>query len=206
MKLKSIDINQRIPLDVLHIALESYLKDEYDEEYILQQLRLSFKGENRLKKSMRIVNKIVQHNPIIDVVYEHKLEVHQALKIGAERNIILVALLCSAFTFAYDSIQIIGKYLSVQQQIKSELIRRSLGNIYGGNRSMQNALYSVVPMFIEAGFIKRPVQGLYELGENNKCQLSVTKQLYIASYNVHFEHIDENLAWQTNPYFLFLRG
>jgi len=47
---KSIDINQRIPLHTLYAALESFLNGSYSNEYILEQLRLEFNGENRLKK------------------------------------------------------------------------------------------------------------------------------------------------------------
>ena len=63
---KSIDINQRIPLDTLYAALESFLNGSYSNEYILEQLRLEFNGENRLKKALRIVNKIIQKNPLND--------------------------------------------------------------------------------------------------------------------------------------------
>lgn len=59
MSNKSLYINQRIPLDTLFVALESYLDGNYSDDYILEQLRLEFKGENRLKKALRIVNKIV---------------------------------------------------------------------------------------------------------------------------------------------------
>ena len=55
---KSIDINQRIPLDTLYAALEAYLNGSYTNDYVLEQLRLEFEGENRLKKALRIVNKI----------------------------------------------------------------------------------------------------------------------------------------------------
>ena len=57
----SIDINQRIPLYALEVALNSYLTNNYSNDYILEQLRLDFQGENRLKKALRIVNKIVIH-------------------------------------------------------------------------------------------------------------------------------------------------
>ena len=50
MNNKSIDINQRIPLETLHAALEAYLNDNYSNDYIMEQLRLEYNGENRLKK------------------------------------------------------------------------------------------------------------------------------------------------------------
>ena len=70
MNNKSIDINQRIPLDTLYAALESYLNGSYSNDYILEQLRLEFEGENRLKKALRIVNKIIHidtYNLLIEV-------------------------------------------------------------------------------------------------------------------------------------------
>ena len=59
MTVKSIDINQRIPLSILETALFTLLNNEYSEEYILELLHTEFTGENRIKKALRIVNKIV---------------------------------------------------------------------------------------------------------------------------------------------------
>ena len=53
MNNKSIDINQRIPLDTLYAGLEAYINGHYSNEYVLEQLRLEFEGENRLKKALR---------------------------------------------------------------------------------------------------------------------------------------------------------
>ena len=62
----SIDINQRIPLDVLEVALNTFLSGNYSNEYVIEQLRLEFDGENRLKKALRIVNKIIIKSPLKD--------------------------------------------------------------------------------------------------------------------------------------------
>ena len=99
MNNKSIDINQRIPIDTLYVALQSYLNGSYSNEYVLEQLRLEFEGENRLKKALRIVNKIILKNPLNDLILENKSEIENAIKIKTDRDVIIIALLNSAFPF-----------------------------------------------------------------------------------------------------------
>ena len=93
MNNKSIDINQRIPIETLTSALESYLNDSYCNEYIIEQLRLDFSGENRLKKALRIVNKIIPQSPLNELLLENKEEIKNIIKKKADRNVILIALL-----------------------------------------------------------------------------------------------------------------
>lgn len=203
---KTIDINQRIPLDTLYAALDSYLNDQYSNEYILEQLTLEFEGENRLKKALRIVNKIIEKNPLIEFVEEHKKEIKNAIKKKADRDVILIALLNSAFPFSFEVLKTIGKYFSVQAIINSETIKKPITNIYGGNRATENGIYSVVPMFIEAGFFTRHKQGVYEMG-NKKTQITpITKKIYIESFKVN-KGITSLLEYQLNdPYFLFINN
>ena len=203
---KTIDINQRIPLDTLYAALDSYLNNQYSNEYILEQLMLEFEGENRLKKALRIVSKIILKNPLIEFIEEHKKEIKNAIKKKADRDVILIALLNSAFPFSFEVLKTIGKYFSVQDIINSETIKKPITNIYGGNRATENGIYSVIPMFIEAGFFTRPKQGVYEM-RNKQNQLSpITKKIYIETFKVN-KGITSLLEYQLNdPYFLFINN
>ncbi len=203
---KSININQRIPLDTLYVALESYLDDNYSEEYIFEQLRLEFKGENRLKKSVKIVNKVIPLNPNINFIKENRVQLIQAIKNKHDRNVILIALLNSRFTFAFDTLQYLGKFLSVQELVNKETVKKSLTNVYGGNRSTENAFNSVVPMFIEAGFITRPHPAVYKRNLDLRISSSISKQLYIESFKCH-QIKKEILDYQLrDPYFFFLQS
>lgn len=204
MNHKSVDINQRIPLDTLHAALDSYLNGTYSEGYILEQLRLDFKGENRLKKSVRIVNKIILRNPLIDFVESNKEKVKQAVKNKHDKNIILIALLNSSFVFSFDTLQFLGKFLSVQELVNRETIKKSLANVYGGNRATDNAIDSVVPMFIEAGFIIRASLGVYQRNTDLQITSTIAKQLFIESFksNSTADIIQEYQL--RDPYFLFI--
>lgn len=205
MNNKPIDINQRIPLDVLYAALDSHINGTYSEDYILQQLRLEFKGENRLKKSLRIVSKIILRNPLTEFIEENRDQIKQAIKKRHDRNIILIALLNSTFGFSFDTLQFLGKYLSVQDFVNRETIKKSLANIYGGNRATENAIDSVIPMFIDAGLIKRETLGVYQQNADFKITTHIGYQIYIESFKTN-QKIDDIQDYQLrDPYFLFIK-
>lgn len=161
MSNKVIGINQRIPLQILEIALRSYLNGNYDEEYIIEQLQLDFDGENRIRKALDITNKIIRNNPIITQVEEEKERILSALKRENDRNLILTALACTAFPFYYEVLKEFARFLKVQEVVNTELIKKTMASRYGSNRSMENGLYCVIPMLIEAEIIERPKQGIY---------------------------------------------
>ena len=201
---KSIDINQRIPLDTLYAALVSYLNGNYSNEYILEQLRLEFEGENRLKKALRIVNKIIQRNPINEYLLENKEEIKSAIKRKTDRDIILIALLNSAFPFSFEVLKTFGKFFSVQEIINTETIKKPISNIYGGNRATENALYSVIPMFIEANFFTRPKAGVYQKNDTIMALNKVTREIYSLSFKINNNIEDLKDYQKLDPYFFFV--
>ncbi|OYT17092.1 MAG: hypothetical protein B7C24_04450 [Bacteroidetes bacterium 4572_77] len=204
MKNKSIDINQRIPLYVLAAALESFLNETYSNDYVLEQLRLEYEGENRLKKALRIVNRIIPRNPMIEVVLEHKESINSILKRKADRNMILIALLNTAFPFSFDVLSAFGKFFAVQDVINSDTIKKSVSNIYGGNRATENGIYSVVPMFLEAGLFDRPKSGIYQFISAMNISSPIVKELYKLSYKKNIG-VDNLQDYQLiDPYFQFV--
>jgi hypothetical protein len=206
MNHKSIDINQRIPLDTLYAALESYLNGTYSDDYVLEQLRLEFKGENRLKKSLRIVNKIILRNPLLPFIEENKDLLKQAIKKKHDRNVVLISLLNSSFAFSFDTLQFLGKYLTVQDLVNRETIKKSLANVYGGNRATENAIDSVIPMFIEAGLIIRPKLGVYHRNAEFQITSTTGKQIFIESFKTN-NKLDGIQEYQLrDPYFLFVNN
>lgn len=201
MKNKPVDINQRIPLETLHSALLSFLNNNYSEEYILEQLRLDFSGENRLKKALRIVNKIVVRSPIAMFIERHENELKLALKKKHERNCILISLLNSAYPFSFDTFRFLGKFFMVQDLVNRETLVKSLSGIYGGNRATENAFDSVIPMFLEAGLIERPQLGIYKKNDTFRSDTSVAKKIYIESYRIN-SNLEMTGDYQlSDPYF-----
>ncbi len=201
---KTIDINQRIPLQVLHVALVSHLSGTYNEEYILEQLKLEFNGANRLKKSLRIVKKVMLRNDLMPFLEERREEILQAIKNRYDRNLILVALLNSSFSFSFDTLQLLGKYLMVQDVINRETLKKALANVYGGNRATDNAMDSVLPMFIEAGLIKRSALGIYERNSNFHVALTISKQVFHESFRINSLSTVNQVYQFRDPYFLFV--
>tara|TARA_R110002167_G_scaffold134709_3_gene320811 strand:+ start:13188 stop:13808 length:621 start_codon:yes stop_codon:yes gene_type:complete len=201
---KSIDINQRIPLDTLYAALEAYLNDSYSNEYVLEQLRLDFTGENRLKKALRIVNRTITGNPLKTFLDDNREVLNLAITKKTDRNIILIALLNSAFPFSFDVLSVFGKYFSVQEIINTDTIKKTISNTYGGNRATENGMYSVVPMFLEAGFFKRPKMGVYQSLNKLNAINSVTTQIYKESYKVNNQCSSLSQYQYEDPYFSFI--
>lgn len=204
MNNKSIDINQRIPLETLYAALEAYLNDDYSNEYIMEQLRLEYSGENRLKKALRIVNRIIPKNPISPFINENKQALKLAIKKKQDRDIILIAMLNSSFPFSYDVLKIFGKYFAVQEIINADTVKKSISNIYGGNRATENGIYSVVPMFLEAGFFNRPKQGIYQWDKRLNPSTLITEKIYLESFKLN-NNVNEIQEYQLmDPYFQFV--
>lgn len=204
MNNKSIDINQRIPLETLYAALEAYLNDNYSNDYIMEQLRLEYNGENRLKKALRIVNRIIPKNPMLPLINEEKAALKLAIKKKQDRDIILIALLNSAFPFSYDVLKIFGKYFAVQEIINADTVKKSISNVYGGNRATENGIYSVVPMFLEAGFFDRPKQGIYQWDKRLIPSTAIAEKIYLESFKLN-NSISEIQEYQLmDPYFQFV--
>ena len=201
---KSIDINQRIPLETLEAALIAFLEDNYSNDYILELLRLEYEGENRLKKSLRIVNKIIKKSFLVDWLKRYKVEVLSALKRKVDRDIILIALLNTAYPFSFDVLTVFGKFFCAQNVVSAGAIMKDISNTYGGNRATSNGVYSIVPMFLEANFFARPQTGIYEFNLPQKPTSKVSLDIYIESYKVN-KQINEVVDIQMlEPYFLFL--
>ena len=200
---KSVDIDQLVDYEVLEIAILDYLKGSYSEEYILEQLRINISGENRIKKGLRIVKKVVLNNQLSSLICENKSEVIRALNNKDDKSIIIISLLNSAFPFAYDLLSIFGKFFKVQDLINIKVIQKEVSKVYGGNRVAVNGIYCVGPIFEKAGIYSRPKQGLYQIEDKLRPIHSVTKKFFIESFNIN-QSITPTIIDELNPYFQFI--
>lgn len=201
---KSISINQRIPLNVLESALKALLNDDYSDQYIKELLSIEFSGDNRLKKAVVIVNKIIKNSPHKEFVISNKDEILNAFKQKNNRNVILISLLNLSYNFSFTILQIFGKYFTAQDEIKAEIVKKKASAIYGGNRVLENGLYSVIPMYLEAKLFLRSVQGIYHFEKPLPISSKIVKELYIKSFliNSKFDEVQE--YQMTDPYFKFI--
>ena len=113
-------------------------------------------------------------------------------------------MLNSAFPFSFFVLKTFGKYFSVQDEINTEVIKKAISNVYGGNRATENGIYSVVPMFLEANFFLRPATGIYKFKKKQNTTSNISKKIYIRSFllNNSINEIEE--FHYRDPYFNFI--
>ena len=199
--MSKIDINQRIPLSILEIALKDFLQDKYNPDYLKEQLSFEYSGANRINKALSIVNKIILKSPLSDLLKENSNEILMALKLKSDRSVILISLLNSYYPFSFDTYSVFAKYFQVQEFINTELIQKEIKNKYGSNRSTVNALYSVIPMFLEADFFLRTKPGLYQTKEKLIIQSQIANKLYLHSFILNNSLLQDSKIIIHEPYF-----
>ena len=113
---KVIGINQRISVTLIENGLKAVFDGIYNKEFARSLAEYEFQGENRLKKAVNELSKVVEKNAIIPFVMEHKEQVLSAMQYKADRAIIVAALYNAAFPFSYEEVcsrpgisQIIGR-------------------------------------------------------------------------------------------------
>lgn len=199
--MSKIDINQRIPLSILEIALKDFLEEKYNPDYLCEQLAYEYKGENRIKKALQHITKIITKNPLLEEILSNKEEVLNALKNKGDKSVILIAMVNATFPFAFDTLNLFAKYFQVQEYINWDLVQKEIKNKYGSNRSTVNALYSVIPMLLEADFFLRAKQGLYQTKEKLIIQSQIANKLYLHSFILNNSLLQDSKIIIHEPYF-----
>lgn len=198
-----IGINQRIPLNLLEMALRAVLSDDYSRSYFAELAAIEYTGTNRIGKSVCIMSKLTDQNPLIDFLREHSEETVEALRYKSDRGVILSAMLIATYEFVYDMLCLFGKYFHVQQRVPTRLITEKLSDKYGSNRSLPNAMNAAIPMLIEAGFLKRPLTGFYEIGRMLP-KTEIARTIYNRAFMRHNPNYSEEEISSTHPYYEFL--
>lgn len=178
VKDKPLGIQQRIPLDILNIALQDELKDGINEVRIKELLQTEYQGSNRVNKTLVQIKTIIANKSIMDFIKVHKEKVLNALNSNTDKNLILIALICARYPFCYDVIVIMSKQFRLQDTINTPLLMRLVGDKYGSNKSCENSVYSTIPQFIEAGLFFRPTNGVYEFNEPLKYYHEITFEIW----------------------------
>lgn len=199
--MSKIDINQRIPLSILEIALKDFLQDKYNPVYLKEQLSFEFKGANRVEKALRHINNIISKNPLLEEILNNKVEVLNALKNKGDKSVILIAMVNAKFPFAFYTLSLFAKYFQVQEYINWDLVQKVTKNKYGSNRSTENALYSVIPMFLEAEFFLRAKPGLYQSKDKIIIQSQIANKLYLQSFILNNSLLQDSEIIFHEPYF-----
>ena len=199
----TIGINQRIPIHILELALCAAPQDDASPEYFSELAATEYNGENRIKKAVSVINKLTIRNPLFGYLHEHADVVMAAMKNKLDRPLLFAAVICAAYPFGFDTLSVMGKYFHVQQQVNSALITQRMASKYGSNRSLPNALYCVLPMFIEAGLLNRPMAGIYEANRQERYSdfvLTLYRKAFVLNNPTYTMEDDID----SNPFFEFI--
>ena len=172
-------------------------------EYYLELAGTEIKGDNRKKKAVTILNRLTLRNPLMPVLQENADAVVAALRSKKDRPILFAAIVNAAYSFGYDLTAILGKYLHVQKEVTTALLASKLAEKYGSNRSLPNAMNSIIPMLIEAGLFSRPRPGFYQVVKH-KGFSPLAENLYRRSFLLHNPMLPEDSDVSSCPYFEFI--
>ena len=195
-----IGINQRIPMNMLELALRASIEGEATTDYFRELAAMEYNGQNRIGKTVVVLNRLTKRNPLLPYLLKNKEMVEQMLRNKNDRPLLLTAIICSSYSFGFDVVTVLGKYFHVQDEITTELITKKMAEKYGSNRSLPNALYCILPMLIEAGLIARPVAGVYKnVGIKNATEAAI--EVFKQSYSLNNPNYADGIR---NPYFEFI--
>ena len=201
---KTVGINQRISTNVIGMAMKAALEGCYSSEFAADLASGEYEGSNRINKARSIIGKLSIRNPLFPFIEEHKNEYYVAMKHKSDRAIIFTSLINAAYSFGYDAMVVLGKFFHVQDEVSTLLILNKMSSIYASNRSLPNALYCIMPMYIEAGLINRPKTGIYTKVDYEGVS-TFARKLYIKSFLVHNDLIqEEDIDSLEHPYFEFI--
>lgn len=158
-----IGIDKRIPIQVLDNALIYLLRgDLLFQEEVLRDLSEHVKGQNRLKKALRVVNKIMLTTDAAKLVVKHFSFEEYSHLLDSDKKALITALITNAYPFAYQLLNVMATVLKVQPFINAQYVNEKMSEKYGSNRTIHVANYSLIPMFIELGIINRKKVSMYE--------------------------------------------
>ena len=88
-----LGIEQRVPLNMVEMALLSVLNGNYTPEYFKELAQTEFVGENRAKKMVGTLNSLVLRNPLLDMLGLDP-QIFLIVKTGSHFARILILSLC----------------------------------------------------------------------------------------------------------------
>ncbi len=199
-----IGINQRISVTLIDKGLKAVFDGIYTKEFARTLAEYEFQGENRIKKAINELSKVVEKNALMSFLVEHKDQVLDSMQYKCDRAIIVAALYNSAFPFSYEEVCILGKYFHVQDQVSRKLLEEKISEIYGFNKSISNAIDYSIPTLVEAGFIDRPTIGVYTKPTLN-IKTEIAHTIYKESFYINNPLLNRKNDYEDSPYFEFIR-
>jgi len=205
---KTLGIFTRIPLYVLGEALKDHLTGfDVTEEHLTQLLEADYAGWKTKHFAATHIISAVKNSPLTPFLEEHKTEILDALNNNSDRSLILTAVICGRYHFAYQLAKIFAKQFRQQDVISTKLLHSLVADIYGMNVSTKNTLNSVVPQMIEAGIIKRDKPGQFEpteaIAPNHQVTIDLWKEAFFANEPLCDRDDEESYIFE--PFFRYIK-
>jgi hypothetical protein len=180
-KAKYIGLNQKIQFDVLDSAIYYYLQNgQLIKEDLKPHIRQFIKGENRVDKTASYVMLIFKRQDKILKWLQSKVSHNEYIKFSdTDRHAITYCLVSLTFPIAHEILNMFASVFKVQDIINRESINHKMAEKYGSNRSLYNAMDSLIQMLMEQNKIIRVKVGLYSIGEILPVQNFIAKELII---------------------------
>lgn len=159
-----IGINQRIPFDVMDQALNDFLDSgQIDRERVLLHMLEYTKGENRAKKAVSYVVRVINHQSKLIDEFSKRIDRGFYLYLPEkERKVLVLCLISLTYPIMYELLAAIGKGLKAQDSVNKKFINEKIYTIFGSNRAVDVAIDAIIPMAIELNAIRRVKTSLYE--------------------------------------------
>lgn len=199
-----IGIEKRISLAVLEMALRAVLDENATPDYFLELAHTECSGATRAKKTVAVINRMTIKSKLMPYIVEHKEDVLNLLHRKSDRQLLFVAMMCSAYTLFYDTMAQMGKYFHVQDEVTREYLLKKLSEKYGSNRMLDVAFDCVMPMLIESGFIVRSKPGVYQMVKQDK-YTDAALMAYRKSFLLNNPTFTEADYIDGNSYFEFIK-
>lgn len=178
-KAKYIGLNQKIQFDVLDSAIYYYLQNgQLIKEDLKPHIRQFIKGENRIDKTASYVMLIFKRQEKVVKWLQSKISHEEYIQFtNVDRQAIAFCLLSLTFPIAYEVLNMFASVFKVQDVINRESINHKMAEKYGSNRSLFNAMDSLIQMLMEQDKLIRVKVGLYSLGNILPVQNFLAKEL-----------------------------
>lgn len=171
---KYIGISNRIPFDLIEIAIQDFLqKGKVDRYTYLPHVMQITTGENRAKKVLKHLMVMLNKTEYILSHFKDSLQhldyFHLSLQ---DRKALILCLVSLAYPISYDIVTSMAVGFKVESTLSSQFIKQKVSSIYGGNRAAFIAIIEVTSQLIDCGVIKREKIGMYTMGST----LSITNE------------------------------
>ena len=159
---KYIGINQRIPITVLDRAFITFLKTgKLNRDDVLMDLSEHFTGENRRKKGYQIVSRMVMQTGSSRQCADLLSPATYLELSETDKTALLLCLIAAAYPFCYEMLRIMSAGFRVQDRLNTRFAIEKMGDLYGGNRATENAIYALIPMMLEMKIVDRVKRSIY---------------------------------------------